>query len=281
MKSWTRTVGVSVTASALVLSGVGIASATRGDSARPGRAPAPATHRAGVKPNVILPDTTGDEAVLVPTAPCRLAFTKGHGGKVSTTPRSFAVGGTVGFPTQGGTSGGCGIPIGATAIEATLITSKQAGNGNLKAWAAGSPTPGPSVLSFGKNTTLDNSVTVDINPNAAIALSLEASKPTQVGIIVTGYYQVQIAADILGSGGFFGHTSRVVSVSHTAATGIYSVTVSRATEGSCTAQATPVDFGDFASAITESAGVITVRTWHLVSGVPTALDEEFNLTVIC
>jgi hypothetical protein len=279
MKSWIRAVGITVGAAALVASGIGIASAGNTTPSTPNRPASAASVAHPATPGDIPVDTTASESVFVPMAPCRIVDTRLHGGLVKSA-RAFLVGGTTGFINQGGTTGGCGIPVGARAIAANIVTVSEVANGYIKAWPTALPAPTASAMNFTKGVALANELTLAINPGAASALEISASQKTQIVIDVTGYYQLQISADIEGNGVFFNHTSRVLSVTHTASSGLYVVTIDHPSEV-CSAQATPINFGIFASAITESAGVVDVRIWDLVSGVPTAVDSEFNFTVAC
>lgn len=52
---------------------------------------------------------------------------------------------------QGGEPGSCGIPAGASAIVASIVTVSPAGPGYLKAWATGGPEPArATALNFFK-----------------------------------------------------------------------------------------------------------------------------------
>ena len=282
MRTSTKALGTGIGLIVLVFSGIGVSATASSTPGRPG-------HNTAVRPNVDRPDKVSptistdnqsDEAILVPIAPCRIVDTRIAGGLLKTA-RTFTVGGTTGFSTQGGNSTGCGVPVGATAIAANVVAVTPTSGGYVKAYPAGTAAPSASVINFRKDVTIANELTLKINPVAAASLTLSASQKTHIVIDLTGYYQPQIAADIESAGVFFGHSSRVLSVTHTVGSGFYAVAVDRPVEGPCAAQATPLDTGNFASAITESGGIVNVRTWHLVSGVVTAGDDEFNLTVTC
>jgi hypothetical protein len=94
-------------------------------------------------------DTAAD-LVFTPVPPCRILDTRVAGGiMVAGTPRNFFVAGAAGFAGQGGTAGGCGIPLGtATAAVVNLVAVSPAGTGNLRAWAVASPQPGPPAASL-------------------------------------------------------------------------------------------------------------------------------------
>lgn len=94
------------------------------------------------------------DLLFVPVAPCRLLDTRQGGGIIAAgTTRSFRVAGTTGFEAQGGKSGGCGIPIGASSpiaasVMVNLVAVDVSGKGNLAAWEFGQPEPLASSINF-------------------------------------------------------------------------------------------------------------------------------------
>src|SRR4051794_40894311 len=55
------------------------------------------------------------ESKFTPIVPCRVVDTRVAGGKlIPGTPRGFVAANTAGFPAQGGTINGCGVPAAAT-----------------------------------------------------------------------------------------------------------------------------------------------------------------------
>ena len=125
MRALTRNVATLAIAAVLLLAGTIIATSalgsTGGDSTGPGpsgpaghAAPAVATTNTAPVPT-FQPSPAG--SIFVPITPCRIADTRLGGGIVTgSSTRSFYVAGTVGFAPQGGKSGGCGVPLGATAV---------------------------------------------------------------------------------------------------------------------------------------------------------------------
>ncbi len=93
------------------------------------------------------------DLVFTPVVPCRIVDTRlGGGVMVGGTARPFFVAGTSGFPTQGGTTGGCHVPVGATAAVLNIVAVTPGGPGNLRAYAYDEPLPAPptaAVLNFG------------------------------------------------------------------------------------------------------------------------------------
>ena len=195
--------------------------------------------------------------------------------------RSFLVEGTASFASQGGPKTGCDIPNGATALAAVISAVNPTTQGYLKAYPYGTGQPASSVMDYSRTITTSSGVTVAMTANTLRGLTVyNFGGPTDVLIDITGYYQPQIEADIFGSGAFFGHSSRVLSVTHTAGTGLYTVAVDRLVEVACSAVATPVDAGNFANAVTET-DLIAVQVWHLAGGTVVNGDDEFNLVVTC
>jgi hypothetical protein len=279
MKSWTKAVGIA--AGSLALAVVGVTSAAGDSSSAVGRLaqrPPPVVHAAN-SPAVV--DVSASESTYVPIAPCRIVDSRIAGGHLlNGGTRSFAVSGTTGFTTQGGSSAGCGIPTGANAIAAVFAAVSPHAGGYFKAYPAGQTAPASSILNYGAATT-SSGVTLAIATGVTPALTVfNHGGPTYIVIDVTGYYQTQISADILGGGTFFNHTPRVLSVTHTVGSGLYAVVVDRPDEV-CTAHVSAVDQGFYASAITESSNTTNVRIWTAAGGTPTAADDEFNFALTC
>src|SRR6478735_2984629 len=108
--------------------------------------------------------------------PCRIVDTRegtgtGHTPIGNLQTRTYFVGGTFGFAPQGGKPGGCGIPVGATAIATTFIAVNPTNKGGLRAWPNGQPEPTANVLNYGTFTMTGNPTTT-INPSTAYSLKV-------------------------------------------------------------------------------------------------------------
>jgi hypothetical protein len=132
-------------------------------------------------------------ARYVAITPCRIVDTR-YGTGTNGTPfstlqtRTYYVGGTVGFAPQGGTSGGCGIPVGATALAATFLVVGPSGGGRVHAWPNGQAEPNATTYYYGSHTG-SSGTTVSINAASAYALKVRNySATTDLVIDVTGYY---------------------------------------------------------------------------------------------
>lgn len=133
----------------------------------------PAEAEAGETPvQSVTAEAVGDaesDLLFVPLAPCRIIDTRLGGGIITAgSTRSFRAAGTSGFEAQGGKSGGCGVPIGATtpvaaAIMVNLAAIDVAGKGNLAAWEFGQPEPLASSINFQKiDMNISNGLIVPI-----------------------------------------------------------------------------------------------------------------------
>ena len=97
------------------------------------------------------------DLVYTPVTPCRVFDSRvsqgGPGPIAANTQRNvFVAGAVANFAVQGGTVGGCGVPIGATSAIVNFVTVLPAGPGNIRAWAVANPQPAAplaAVLNYG------------------------------------------------------------------------------------------------------------------------------------
>ena len=183
--------------------------------------PAGAVPHAGPHSSLI-PDKL--EGVYDPITPCRIVDTLLGGGSLHNgQSRAFYVGGTANFAPQGGKSGGCGIPVGALAITATVTAVDPGGHGYLRAYPNGSSEPNATILSYAAVGSTGTGTTVAINKTSAQSLKItNHGGPVDLIIDVTGYYAQQIEGMISPAGGVYSGSSRILSATHDAA-GVYTV----------------------------------------------------------
>ncbi len=227
------------------------------------------------------------ETSYVPVGPCRIVDTR-NGTGVGHTPiganatRSYYVGGTVGFTPQGGHNGGCGIPVGAVAIDVTIATLNTVKSGAIVAVPNGTP-----MTSFGVATTqvgliARTSSTLRINPSSAYALTIKNVAPgsTNLVIDVRGYYVKPMAGFISPSGTPYSGTSRILG-SARVATGVYDVQFDRNIRY-CSAVANAYVSNYFAATSTwfDSTHPDTVRV-YLYNTTGAAADQYFYIQVMC
>jgi len=89
------------------------------------------------------------DLVFTPVTPCRIIDTRVAGGPIAAgSQRNFFATG-IGFSSQGGFNGDCGVPFGpATAVQVNLIAVNPAGPGDLRAFPFGATVPLASVLNY-------------------------------------------------------------------------------------------------------------------------------------
>ena len=152
------------------------------------------------------PLTLGDtraQLLYTPVTPCRLIDTRVAGGALAPgVTRNFRVTGG-GHEEQGGSSQGCGIPLGrATAAFINFVAVNPAGQGNLRAWAYSDPPgpiPGSSIINYAfipdSGLNLANGIAVPICdpahttcPGFDIKVRADGN-PTHLVANVLGFYE--------------------------------------------------------------------------------------------
>ncbi|MCU1496990.1 MAG: hypothetical protein JWM47_943 [Acidimicrobiales bacterium] len=141
--------------------------------------------------------TAAAGARYVPLAPCRVVDTRpGSGALAGGTARSFTVtGSTPAIAAQGGRSGGCGIPTGAVAVEASVTAVAPTATGFARAWPADGAMPTATFLNFTKAQSITNTGSVSLATTGAQQLRLSSSAGTTHYVIdVQGYFTTVTAA---------------------------------------------------------------------------------------
>ncbi len=281
MNRWTK-VGLG-TLLALALAGPGVAAASSTTSAA--AQPMAATQAAPPPPPD--PDALGAQsaagnqgAVYVSVAPCRIVDTRSGTGTNGTpfsslATRTYYVGGTFGFAPQGGHSGGCGIPVGATAITATLTAVNPSHSGYLRAWPNGQSEPTATLVNYGTFST-GSGATVPINQSSAYALKVRNyGGPTDVVIDVTGYYAKQIYGSFDNTGAVYNGNGTLAYYSHSS-TGYYVLHANRDLTG-CTPIASAYYSGYIATPSVSGEYVYV----YLNNPYAGAVDYYFHVAVFC
>ena len=224
MKVWQKV--AAATAVVALASGVGGAVALAVGGENP-PAPEVSTNSTRILGNGI------SENKYTPIIPCRILDTrKGYGKLPVGTTKTIDVRGDEGtFTLQGGNPGGCGIPSGATAIEAT-VTAVDSGSGFLRAWPANLTQPNATFMNYDGVFNVSNTGSVTLCGNNGLAcvankdLNLRAyGSATHLVIDVAGYYVQPMSANVSSAGGL-GRNSRAVSAGKIN-TGIYEVSFDR------------------------------------------------------
>lgn len=136
------------------------------------------------------------DLLFVPLAPCRIIDTRLGGGKIAAgATRAFEVSGTSNFPAQGGVSGGCGVPQGATsplaaAVMINIVAVDPDGKGNMVAWEFGQAAPLAASINYQKlDLNLANGLIV---PIAGVG-----SQPFDLNV-KANFSGVHLVADVTG-----------------------------------------------------------------------------------
>jgi hypothetical protein len=163
----------------------------------------PASSGPAAPPTVAATPSPGDPAsdlLYVPITPCRIIDTRLAGGKVNASEvRDYRVAGTAGFDAQGGKSGGCGIPIGAStplaaAVMLNFVAVQPEGSGDLRSWPFGQSVPLAAVLTYdnlGPFFSISNGIVVPITGVNSVAADLSVRADfnrTHLVVDVTGYF---------------------------------------------------------------------------------------------
>ncbi len=193
--------------------------------------------------------------------------------------RTYYVGGTFGFAPQGGKPGGCGIPVGAVSVAATMTAVNPDNGGFMRAWPNGQSEPQATLLNYG-DFSIGTGATISINQSSAYSLKVRNYQgPTDLVIDVSGYYVKQLAGMINPSGSPYAGSSRIVSASK-AGPGVYDVKFDRNVRY-CAATATAYSSGYYASTSTfygADTSKVRVFLWNSI-GVP--VDQYFYIHVAC
>jgi hypothetical protein len=154
--------------------------------------------RGGELPELMVPGDAAADLVYTPVAPCRIIDTRSAVAGIlgAGTQRNFFVAGSAGFPNQGGTSGGCGVPLGpATAVMVNFAAVAPTGAGNLRAWAVASPQPpAPNAVVMNFNPVLSalaNGIAVPICNTSAGSCVSDLRLQADVS-------SVHVVADVVG-----------------------------------------------------------------------------------
>ena len=125
-------------------------------------------------------------SVYVPVTPCRLVDTRVAGGPLGkNVQRQWQVTGTTGFAAQGGRAD-CGVPAGATAVEASVSAVGPSGPGYTRLWPAGQTVPTATFVNYSTGSTT-NTGTVPVSTSGQVAVR-NYSATTNLVVDVQGYY---------------------------------------------------------------------------------------------
>lgn len=260
---------IAAVAAAVLVAGVSTAAASSS-----GDAPNPAPHAVAPAAGALAAASSAQD-LFTPITPCRILDTRLSTPMAANTTRTFYVTGTTGFAPQGGKSGGCGIPAGATAIAGTVTSVGSTATGWLTLYPAGAALPNASMLSYPKGMTITSGETTTIAGGAAKPLAIRVHAQTNVVFDVTGYYQHQIYGTFSDTGALYAGNGTLTAYSH-GSTGSYAVQAQRDLSG-CTVIASSYYFSYNASAYVSGNFVYV----YLTNYDGSAVDYYFQLQVTC
>ncbi|GAA5034033.1 hypothetical protein GCM10023258_34410 [Terrabacter aeriphilus] len=279
MRRTTRLTTATLLALGTATAGVGLALASPSASAAtPTPPPAPAANRAAPAPSPALAPAAviaDPMSVYVPLMNCRLVATATAGGKIPNgSTRTFQVTGTTGFPTQGGTSGGCGVPSYATAVSARVSSTAADANGVFIAYPTGTPV-GQGTLYYGKGVNVTTGANLQVGTGGRITVK-NVLGPAHLAIDVNGYFTPQIQGHVELDGTLTSGTPLVLS-STRLATGVFQLTTARDVSR-CAAHAAPDGSGAFVANAVPAGRAVNVYTYAL-NDTPTNI--RFTVSVTC
>lgn len=126
-------------------------------------------------------------------APCRAVSTSVRGGRLAAgSARSFQLaGGGGGFAVQGGTAGGCGVPDGVVAVEASVTAVSPAGTGSVLVGANDGRVPTVPLVALASGAAATNTAPLTLgNRSPADVIVRAVGASTQLVVDVVGYYVV-------------------------------------------------------------------------------------------
>jgi hypothetical protein len=233
---------VAIAAIVMLSAGTGVAVAQELQGQQP---PATTATQPSGGPDLLLANGFQNEGSFVPISPCRILDTRKGPGKLPVgSQRTIDVRGSEAtFTIQGGNAGGCGIPAGATAIEAT-VTAIDSGSGFLRAWPANLSQPNATFLNYDSAFNVSNTGAItlcggsnELSCNANQDLNLQAyGSATHLVIDVGGYFTRSMAA-VINANGTLKEGNRVASSTKLAGNGAYEVLFDR-NVAQCSIQAT-------------------------------------------
>jgi hypothetical protein len=283
MSMWKKLIAIA--AIVMLSAGTGVAVAQEITGNQP---PATTATQPSGGPDRLLANGFQNENAFVPTSPCRILDTRKGPGKLAVgSPKTIDVrGGEATFTTQGGNPGGCGIPAGATAIEAT-ITAIDSGSGFLRAWPANIAQPNATFLNYDSAFNISNTGTItlcggsnELPCNANKDLSLQAyGSATHLVIDVSGFYIRKMSALIEADGSL--QWGNRVAASSRIGNGQYEIVFDR-NISRCSFEATASDGGNSRHVVVAprfgNANAVFVGTFNAAT---VASDGTFFVEVTC
>ncbi|MEO6987828.1 MAG: hypothetical protein ABI239_04195, partial [Aquihabitans sp.] len=147
----------------------------------------------GVPPKPPIP---AGSTVYTPITPCRVVDTRSRGGRFDKDEaRGYVLAGSGGqFATQGGKAGGCGIPDGVAAVQASITAVAPSDTGYLRVWPADETPPRATFLNFTGGQAATNTGSVTVAATGAKDITIKSVAASDYVIDVQGYFRAAPAA---------------------------------------------------------------------------------------
>ncbi len=207
-------------------------------------------------------------SAYVPITPCRVVDTRRVGGRFGNgTQRSWQVSGT------------CGVPSGATAIEAAVSAVAPKGTGYLRVWPADVSEPNATVVNYaGRGIT--NTGPIQLSAAGAVRARNLGSASTDVVLDVVGYY-LRTTATLPAAASYYVSTPQCRAMDTRATGGPLSAGQQRVQQigGRCGVPSTATAVIASVSAVTP-AGIGFLRVWPAGAAEPTATMVNYAGTSI-
>lgn len=248
--------------------------------ADPGSGPAgPSADRAAAKlsaPN----HQPSSELTFVPVTPCQVVNTGRIQKKLGTkATKTYAVAGTAGFAGQGGQAIGCNVPTSAVAVSLNLLASKATRSGRV-AVSAGDQQPNQTFLAYHAKQATTGALTSKLGPSPSAGIKVRnTGGPTNLTVVVTGYYDRPLQVMLSPSGTLYAGSSRAISASKLG-TGNYLVQFDRDIEF-CSATATVYTSSYFAAASTYYSSPYDTVQVRVFDNAGAPADQYVYVNVSC
>lgn len=145
--------------------------------------------------------TSGLGSRYVPVAPCRIVDTRsnGSGPLAAGASRQFQVTGTsAAMASQGGRPGGCRLPSGAVASEASVSAVAPSGSGFTRVWPADDAAPTATQVNYANSHAITNTGAVALTAGGAVKLANFGGTAHYV-IDVVGYFAAPGVPPVISS----------------------------------------------------------------------------------
>jgi hypothetical protein len=220
------------------------------------------------------------QLAFVPVSPCQVVNTGRIHKKLGTkATKTYAIAGTAGFAGQGGHANGCNVPTSAVAVSLNLLASKATRSGSV-AVSAGDQQPNQTFLAYHAKQATTGALTSKLGPSPSAGIKVRnTGGPTNLTVVVTGYYDRPLQVMLSPSGTLYAGSSRAISASRIG-TGNYVVQFDRDIEF-CSATATVYAANYFAATSTYYSSPYDSVQVKVFDATGAPVDQYVYVNVSC